>query len=262
MPTATRTRHAVRPRPRTAPVRPAARRVSGRMRPAPAPAGAGAVRRGTTGVFERIRALPETRVVDGLLRGRAWIWLIGVLLGGIVAMQVSLLKLNAGISRAVTTAGTLERQNADFEADIARLSSGDRVRETALAEGMVTPSPGGVEYLTARGDRDAARAARRMQPPSELAVAIMQNGGREPGVLALTDPTVATAPVDPATTTAAPVDPATTTAAPVDPATTTAAPVAPAATAPTDPAAATTPLPGDPATAAPGTGAASAPGQG
>jgi len=170
-------------------------------------------------------------------------------------MQVSLLKLNAGISRAVTTAGTLERQNADFEADIARLSSGDRVRETALVEGMVTPPPGGVEYLTARADRDAVRAARRMQPPSEQAAAIMQNGGREPGVLALTDPAATTAPVDPVTT--APVDPATTTAAPADPAAATTAP----APAPTDPALATTP-PADPATAAPGTGAAAVPGQG
>ena len=129
-----------RTRPRPKPVRPVARRVSGPLRPAAAPAaGAGAARRGTTGVFERIRALPETRVVDGLLRGRAWIWLIGVLLGGIVAMQVSLLKLNTGISRAVTTVATLERQNAAFEADIARASSGDLVRSTATAKGMVTP---------------------------------------------------------------------------------------------------------------------------
>jgi hypothetical protein len=208
-----RTRHGVRPRvrprPRPAPARTAARRVSGPLRPAPAPAGAGAaVRRGTTGAFERIRALPETRLIDGLLRGRAWIWLIGILLGGIVAMQVSLLKLNAGISRAVTTTATLERQNADLEADIARLSSGERVRSNALAEGMVTPPPGGVEFLRSRGDRDANRAVRHMQPPSEEAAELMQNGGREPGVLAvdpaLTDPAT-TPPTDP---TAASTDPA------------------------------------------------------
>ena len=205
MAVAERTRHPARPRPRPAPVRP--RRVSGPLRPAPA---GPAARRGTTGVFERIRALPETRVVDGLLRGRAWIWLIGVLLGGIVAMQVSLLKLNAGISRAVTTSATLERQNADIESDIARLSSGDRVRETALAEGMVAPPPGGVEYLTARGDRDATRAARRMQPPSDEAAAIMANNGLEPGVLAVAPTTTATATTDP-TTTASTTDPATAT---------------------------------------------------
>jgi hypothetical protein len=128
-----------------------------------------------------------------------------------VAMQVSLLKLNAGISRAVTTTATLERQNADIESEIARLSSGDRVRAAALEDGMVTPPPGGVEYLRSRGDRDATRAVQRMQPPSEEAAAIMANGGREPVVLA--DPMLAsTTTTDSVVSTEAPptaVDPAT-----------------------------------------------------
>jgi hypothetical protein len=208
---AARARHSQRSR--QAPARRhAARRVSGPLRPLPVAAPAGAVRRGSTGVFERIRALPETRLVDGLLRGRAWIWLIGILLGGIVAMQVSLLKLNAGISRAVTTASTLERQNAGFEAQIARLSSGDRVRDTALDEGMVTPPPGAIEFLQARPDRDGRLAARRMQPPSDTAAGIMENGGLEPGVLAVAAP-VTTTP-DPAATAEAPAEPVTTTVAP------------------------------------------------
>jgi hypothetical protein len=202
---AARARHAHRARPATR--RPAARRVSGPLRPVPAGAGGrDTIRRGSTGVFERIRALPDTPLIDGLLRGRSWIWLIGVLLGGIVAMQVSLLKLNAGISNAVTTASTLERQNADLEADIARLSSGDRVRESAQAEGMVTPPPGAIEFLRARPQRDARLAARRMEPPSDEAAAIMANGGLEPGILAppttTTDPTTTAATVDPALTAA------------------------------------------------------------
>ena len=214
-----RTRHAARTR---SPASRHPRRVSGPLRPVPvaAPA-AGVVRRGTTGAFERLRALPEHRVVDGLLRGRAWIWLIGLLLGGIVAMQVSLLKLNAGISRAVTTAGTLERQNALLESEIGRLSSGERIRDAAAQGGLVTPPAGAVTYLHARPDRDARLAARRMQPPSEEAAAIMANGGLEPGVLA-------TAPVAPVTTTADPTATTTTTTDPAvtatDPATTTAAP--------------------------------------
>lgn len=220
-----RTRHGTRPRPAQ---RPLPRRVSGPLRPAPA--GAPALRRGTTGVFERIRALPEHRVVDGLLRGRAWIWIVGVLLGGIVAMQVSMLKLNTGISRAVTTMGTLERQNANLEADIAQLSARERVQAAAERADMVAPPAGSMEFLTTRPNRDAEQAARRMQPPSDSAAAIMANGGLEPGVLAA-EP-VAIAPVAPAAT--APVaDPAA--AAPVaDPAAT--APVAdPAAIAPAVP---------------------------
>src|SRR4051794_24329477 len=109
--------------------------AAGALHPRAVPAGAAAGRaatapgraRGSTAAFERIRALPDHRVVDRLLRGRACIWLIGMLLGGIVAMQVSLLKLNSGISRAVETTATLQRQNADMQADIARLASGERV---------------------------------------------------------------------------------------------------------------------------------------
>src|SRR5215217_1883699 len=133
--TAVRRGHA--PPRRAAPPRP--RRVSGPVaRPAvalPAP---------TTGVFERLRALPEHRVVDRLLRGRVWIWVIGLMLGGIVAMQVSLLKLNAGISHSVEQAGALERVNADLETEVARLSAGERIQETAAAEGMVAPPAGEV----------------------------------------------------------------------------------------------------------------------
>jgi hypothetical protein len=245
---AARARHSRRARPTPA-RRPAARRVSGPLRPLPATAGAGTLRRGSTGVFERIRALPETRLIDGLLRGRAWIWLIGVLLGGIVAMQVSLLKLNAGISRAVTTAGTLERQNADMEAEIARLSSGDRVRDAALTDGLVTPPPGAIEFLRARPERDARLAARRMEPPSDAAKMIMANGGREPGVLAAAPlaapptagPAAAAPTADPAAATT------TTTTDPAAPAPATTAPEAPPTTA-------------DPATApAPQNGAATTP---
>jgi cell division protein FtsB len=135
-------------------------------------------RRGSTGAFERLRALPEHRVVDRLLRGRAWIWLIGLMLGGIVAMQVSLLGLNAGISANVEKAGTLERVNADLETQVARLSSGARIRHTAQEEGMVAPPAGEVTFLTARPADDARLAAGRMQPPSDEARQVMATGGR------------------------------------------------------------------------------------
>jgi hypothetical protein len=211
---------------RTRPAPRHARRVSGPIA-RPVPAGAPPLRRGSTGVFERIRALPETRLVDGLLRGRAWIWLIGILLGGIVAMQVSLLKLNAGISNAVTTTSTLQRENADIEAQIAELSSIERVRDAATADDMVTPAPGDVSFLHARPSRDAARAAQRMQPPSDSAAAVMENGGREPGVLAaapVSDP-IAVATPDPSATSATATPLPTATPAP----TVTPAPTPPAA---------------------------------
>jgi hypothetical protein len=221
-----------------------ARRVSGPVaRPVPVPAGRAASlpRRGQTGVFERLRALPEHRVVDRLLRGRAWIWLIGVMLGGIVAMQVSLLGLNSGISRAVEKTGALERQNAELEAAVAQLSSGERVQAAAIKEGMVTPPAGDVGFLTVRPGVDGERAARRMQPPSDEARQVMANGGRSleavvPATVVAEAPVTTTAPPPAAETAPAPVPTPTPTTAPapvqpaqpVQPETMTAAPADPA----------------------------------
>jgi hypothetical protein len=228
-------RHAARARPARPAARPQ-RRVSGpilRPRPVPAPAP-------VTGVFERLRALPDHRVVDRLLRGRAWICLIGVALMGIVAMQVSLLKLNAGISRAVEASSTLERQNSGMEASIARLASGERIRAAADARGMVTPAAGAVHYVRVRpGPGDARRAVRRMRPPSDAARELMANGGRVPGALmaptapvtSAATPTVTGTPTSTttsasATPTPAPATPGTTTSAPGTTGTSTAAPAA------------------------------------
>jgi hypothetical protein len=220
---------------------PPPRRVSGPVsrRMAAAPAGTATLprRSGTTGLFARIRALPEHRVIDRLLRSRAWIWALGALLGGIVAMQVSLLKLNSGISRAVETTTTLERQNAGLEQDIARLSRTDRIQTGAETLGMVLPAAGDVGYLTARPD-DPSRAVRRMRPPSEAAAELLANGGIVPGSLAdqavqagtATVPTVPTTPVVPPDGATAPPDTTTTTTSP------------PPATDPVVPAATPTPL--------------------
>ena len=85
-------------------------------------------------------------------------------------MQVSLLKLNSGISRAVETTATLERQNSGMEASIARLASGERIRAAADKGGMVTPAAGEVHYLRVRPRPRTPAApcgacARRATPP-------------------------------------------------------------------------------------------------
>jgi hypothetical protein len=166
-------------RTRTAPIHP--RRVSGPTRRL---APAGPVPRGRTGAFERISRIPDHRVVDRVLRSRGCIWLIGLLLGGIVAMQVSLLRLNTGISRAVQTQSTLEKQNMALESSIAGLTSGERVTVAAADGLMVDPPAGQQRYLTARPATDPARAVRRYKPPSARAIAIMNNRGMLPGALA------------------------------------------------------------------------------
>jgi len=123
----------------------------------------------------RPRSAAVHRFLDRLLRGRAWIWLIGGALMGIVAMQVSLLKLNTGISRAVQGATTLERANARLEGRIAKLSSNERISRIALERGMVAPSAGAVVYVQARPGTDSERAAKRITPPSDQARALAAN---------------------------------------------------------------------------------------
>jgi hypothetical protein len=222
------------------------RRVSGPARPARPPhalrgvggvpagalAGGRTLGRGTaarqrTSAFERLGRLPDHRLVDGLLRSRGWIIVIGVLLGGIVAMQVSLLKLNSGISRAVEASATLERQNADMQANIARLSSGQRVSTNAAKENMVFPPAGDVRYLNVRPARDAALAAKRMTAPSAAAQALMAAGGHGTATTAATGSTTSTtltaAPTTSATSSTA-TTPTTATPSTATPATSTPAP--------------------------------------
>ena len=224
-----RERHAARTRIQRAPARPQ-RRVSGPTHPAVARPRAVPAPRPATGVFERVRGLADRRIVDRLLRGRAWICFVGLALMGIVAMQVSLLKLNSGIGRAIETTATLERQNSDMEAQIARLASGERIRAAADKDGMVTPAAGAVHYLRVRNGADAARAARRMRAPSAAARELMANAGVVPGSL-VAPPVTTTTPPDPTTTTAAPAATPAPTPAAVTPAPT-AAPITPVQQAP------------------------------
>jgi hypothetical protein len=113
--------------------------------------------------LHRTRALSDSRFLDRLIRGRLWIPLVAAGLMGIVFMQVSMLKLNAGIGRAVQSAQTLERQNSMMRADVSRMESGSKIDAVAKSLGMVAPaattSP---SYVTTKASGLAAAAARRM----------------------------------------------------------------------------------------------------
>jgi hypothetical protein len=109
----------------------------------------------------------DAKVLDRLVRGRAWIAIVAVGLMGIVFMQVSMLRLNAGISNAVTSAETLHRQNASMRAEISELDAGERIMQTAGAAGMIEPPAGDVNYLDARR-ADGRSAARNIEPPNPV----------------------------------------------------------------------------------------------
>jgi hypothetical protein len=186
------------------------------------------------------RSLQDSSFLDRLLRGRMWIGLLGVLLIGLVALNVSLLKLNAEAGQNAEIAKKLRVENADLRGKVSRLGSGGRLQDAAAALGLVMPRANDVNFLTSNLALDARRAAHRaaMLPWTDTSD-IVSATPEEP----LAPPAVALpAPVSAAGTAGA--------TAGTNTGTTGAAAVAPQ---PITPAAQTTPTPTSPAPATGGT---------
>ncbi|HKN94767.1 MAG TPA: cell division protein FtsL, partial [Thermoleophilaceae bacterium] len=147
-------------------------------------------------------------LLDRLLRGRAWVVLIGVLLVGIVFFNVDVLRLNRSIASTSARATALKQENARLLLEEASLASSDRIQQAAAADGMVLPAPGEVRYLRARPG-DALRASRVMTspqpvPPPAATPQTVQPAGTAPapaGANGTTGPTATTTPTTTPTTT-------------------------------------------------------------
>jgi hypothetical protein len=126
--------------PRTAPRRGAARGSA-----AQAPAGRGLA----ASAVAFARALPDHAVLDRLIRGRAWIPILGVLLAGIVAMQVEVLKLGTSMGRSLERTTALQSRNELLQASVASLADDQRIERLAAGMGMVMPDPDAVNFLAA-----------------------------------------------------------------------------------------------------------------
>jgi hypothetical protein len=194
-----------------------------------------------------VRALPDHRLLDRLIGGRIWIVLLGTLLVGIVTMQLSLLRLNAGIGRAVEQTGALQQSNSALRGQISQLSNSESIVAQATQIGFVTPPQGSPRFLSASGaDAGKALSTMRVPDPATAAAVTTSAATTDPG--ATTDPATTT-PTDttatdttpaatvPAVTTVTPTQatgtttPASGTAAPA----TTSTPVAGGASAPVGP---------------------------
>jgi hypothetical protein len=252
-----RSRQTGRTRPR--PARPAkglprARRVSGPVRAAaaaqriiptlrPLPVlgtiGSHAARAG--------RSLPDSPVLDRLLRGRIWIGLLGTLLIGLVAINVSLLKFNAEAGRNAEKAKALRVQNAELRARVSRLRSSDRLEHAGRELGLGMPVAGQVRYLSVR-HRDGRAAARALRTSTWAKFQAPEIDTAVPATLVPAVPATATGVTVTAgaTGTTGPTTPAA-----VAPGTAPAAPAAPVAAQPTVTAPAGGAQPVAPTTAAP-----------
>jgi hypothetical protein len=162
--------------PRRAPlsVPPRPRRVSGPAR-RPAPARPGDERRVTRspqeaglvlGLIEALGRVPRSRLLDRLIQGRISIALVAFALIGIVTMQLGLLKLNAGIGRALEHEALLQRENAALSIENSELAAGDHVELQAGRLSMGLTSPGDLRFLTLGSPSfEARRAAAALNTP-------------------------------------------------------------------------------------------------
>ena len=179
---------------------PRRRQAPPHRRPSRGTAATGPARR-TAPTLARIIDAATHTLIDRLLVGRIWVGCIGVLLAGIVGLNVSLLELNREIARTTTRATALDRQNSHLRAKVAALDSSERIQSLAERRGMVMPAPGEFRYLHARPWLDAELATRRVvapEPPARPAA--------PPAQLAQAP---ATTPSQAAPTTATPTQPAT-----------------------------------------------------
>jgi len=120
------------------------------------------------GLPSALLRLVDHPLLDRLIRGRLWIGLIAFCLMSIVAMQVTLLRLNRGIGSDIQRAQTLSRENALLGAQISALGASERIQGLAAAHGMVQAPAGEVRYLGV-GVGDAARASSSITPPRRRA---------------------------------------------------------------------------------------------
>jgi hypothetical protein len=116
-----------------------------------------------------VRALPDHSLLDRIIRGRAWIPLLGVLLAGIVAMQVEVLKLGANIGRSIERGTALESRNEILRDSVAQLGDDTRIEQLAAGMGMVMPAPAQVKFLAARGGSDVQQAINNIHAPDATA---------------------------------------------------------------------------------------------
>ena len=107
-----------------------------------------------------VRDLSDSSLIVRLTAGRGWIAVLGVLLTGIVALNVIILSLNAGAGVAGERIDALERHNSALQAELAQKQSAGRVEAEAAALGMYVPDAEDVTYLRAnKGDAGDAASA-------------------------------------------------------------------------------------------------------
>jgi hypothetical protein len=96
-----------------------------------------------------------------MTRGRAWIAVLGVLLAGIVTLNVITLSFAASSGKIDEQITALDQENSILGGRDARLSGIGPVRQAAAPLGLAMPSSEEIHFTDA-GPNDVATAAQRL----------------------------------------------------------------------------------------------------
>jgi hypothetical protein len=147
---------------RKAPVRKApARKPAPARRKAPARRPGGQLIPIAVGTASAVRKLPDSGLVVRMTRGRTWIGVLGVLLAGIVALNVITLSLAAGAGPIDQNVQALDEENSILRGRDAQKSGAGRIRHEAAALGLSAAAVDQVDSVQV-SPRDVETAARRL----------------------------------------------------------------------------------------------------
>lgn len=113
------------------------------------------------GTASAVRHLPDSSLMVRMTRGRAWIGVLGVLLAGIVAINVFTLSLAASAGHIDQNIQALDQENPLLRGREAKRLGSARVRHDAGALGLTVATTDQIEYVQA-SPRDIAVAAQRL----------------------------------------------------------------------------------------------------
>jgi hypothetical protein len=113
------------------------------------------------GAATAVRQLPDSSLMVRMTRGRVWIGVLGVLLAGIVAVNVITLSLSAAAGHIDRNIQALEEENSLMRGRDAKLSGTARVRHDAAELGLAASTTDQIGYVQA-SPKDVALAAERL----------------------------------------------------------------------------------------------------
>ena len=112
------------------------------------------------GAAVAVTQLPESGLIHRLTRGRAWIGLLGILLVGIVALNVVTLSFAASAGKVDERITALSQDNSMTQGRVAERYGQARMRHEATEAGLAIPTETAPQVLNFQPDAVAKAASR------------------------------------------------------------------------------------------------------